>query len=132
MTELLKGKSMTSSMNGSAPFTRTQRQLVVVAMKREHLCVLLVACLVEGLTVRAAKSVKRELQALRKTASSLHFCFVLQLVSVAAAGDKGIQECAGKLWSLHFDDVKYEGRAFLHVKVKNHLEVSVFCGRPVG
>ena len=35
-----------------------------------------------------------------------------------------MKECPGSLWSLHFDDIKYEGRAFLHVKVKNHLDVS--------
>ena len=44
---------------------------------------------------------------------------------VAAAEEAEVKECSGSMWSLHFDDVKYEGRAFLHVQVENHLEVSV-------
>ena len=36
-----------------------------------------------------------------------------------------MKECPGSMWSLHFDDIKYEGRAFLHVQVENHLDVSV-------
>ena len=93
-------------------------------MRGEHLCALLIACLVQGLAVSVkCQNCNRYGAANLGYLVGMHstdaFCFPLSQAET--------KECPGNLWRLRFDDITYEGHAIVQVKVKNHLEVSCTC-----